>query len=101
LISGELAIYPHVFPNIQHKEAKRPDDFRSLGFSVFLATFGASAPPAQTQIIECQPGWNLISVQVGNAPIPFATFESELDDPGKLIVMWGYHATGVLSIPGK
>ncbi len=59
-----------------------------------------AAPPNRTQVIECRPGWNLISIQIGDAPIPFDTFRSYFDSSDKLIEIWGYEPTGDPSAPG-
>jgi subtilisin-like proprotein convertase family protein len=71
-----------------------------IGSCLVLPRFGQGAPN-QTQVIECRPGWNLISVQVGNAPIPFGTFLAGFNDPGKLIEIWGYEPTGNPLLPGR
>ena len=71
-----------------------------LGACAVLPCFGQTAPN-QTQVIECRPGWNLISVQVGDAPIPFGTFLGGFDDPEKLVEIWGYQATGNPLVPGR
>ncbi len=61
----------------------------------------AQTAPNQTQVIECRPGWNLISVQVGSSPIPFGTFLGGFDNPAKLIEIWGYQPTGNPLVPGR
>jgi len=66
-----------------------------------MASSQAQTAPDQTQVIEFRPGWNLVSVQVGDAPIPFGTFLSGFDDPEKLIEVWGYQPTGDPLLPGR
>lgn len=57
--------------------------------------------PAANQIIDLQSGWNLISVQVGTAPIPVGVFEAGMLHPDRLVEIWGYSPTGSPSVPGQ
>ncbi|MBL9145365.1 MAG: carboxypeptidase regulatory-like domain-containing protein [Verrucomicrobiaceae bacterium] len=56
--------------------------------------------PTTTQKITLTAGWNLLSVQVGNGPIPVSTFQSSLSTPGNLIEIWSYTPSGNLAVPG-
>jgi hypothetical protein len=48
----------------------------------------AQSPPVATQIITLDPGWNLISIQVGGATTP-AAFSAALSHPERLIEILG------------
>lgn len=74
-----------------------------------LASLSAQVPPASTQVIDLKPGWNLISVQVGSAAIPVASFKAMMDNPAtttvdesaRLIEIWGYTPSANPSVPGS
>lgn len=70
-----------------------------VAFSVVcLLLFGlcarASAAPSTTQTVPLFAGWNLVSIQVGEAPLPVASFKAALADPARLIEVWGYEGSG-------
>jgi subtilisin-like proprotein convertase family protein len=73
----------------------------SLFVSLLLSTSSANAaePPA-TQTITLTPGWSLVSIQIGNSPLPIASFQSALSDSSRLIEIWGYTPSGNPSVPG-
>lgn len=60
----------------------------------------ALAQPSATQVINLVPGWNLVSLQVGNGPLPVASFRDALLQPERLIEIWGYVGTGDPAVPG-
>jgi hypothetical protein len=73
----------------------------TLALLLGLLLQGASAiQPNATQTITLNSGWNLISIQVGTAPLPVASFQAALSDPSRLIEMWGYDPTGNPNTPG-
>jgi subtilisin-like proprotein convertase family protein len=59
------------------------------------------AAPDATQTLILRTGWNLVSIQVGSAPMPVGTFNSKFDDPAKVIEIWGYNASGNPNAPGN
>ncbi len=67
----------------------------ALGASIF------AAQPTTTQNITLTAGWNLISLQVGNAPLPVSTFQTSLSTPAHLIEVWGYNPTSNANVPGQ
>lgn len=70
-------------------------------------TLEAQAQTSATQVIDLTPGWNLISIQVGNGMTPTA-FKAALDDPTtptvneaeRLIEVWGYQPSANPAVPG-
>lgn len=73
---------------------------RCLAASLVLIASLRASEPTTTQTITLNSGWNLISIQVGNAPLPVASFQSSLSTPAHLIEIWGYTPTGNPSVPG-
>lgn len=81
--------------------SRPPFCFRLLFLLIAFALCGRASgqePPA-TQVIELNPGWNLISIQVGG-PITPVAFKASLDLPSTLIEIWGYAPTGDPTVPG-
>src|SRR5687768_5741707 len=68
---------------------------------LLLPVVARGQQPTVTQVIDLSPGWNLVSVQVGTAPIPVANFRAALDQPEFLIEIWGYNSTGDPGTPGS
>ena len=68
-------------------------------FAITMAN-GWAAVPNATQQIELNVGWNLVSIQVGDAPYTSAAFQAALSDPSRLIEIWGYSPTGNPAVPG-
>ncbi|MDB6004575.1 MAG: hypothetical protein JWR15_1562, partial [Prosthecobacter sp.] len=75
---------------------------------VLLIEPSVNAQQSATQVIDLQPGWNLISIQVGG-PITPAFFKGKLDNPitttvdesQRLIEVWSYQPSGNPSLPGS
>ncbi|MCB1088166.1 MAG: proprotein convertase P-domain-containing protein, partial [Verrucomicrobiae bacterium] len=72
-----------------------------------LSADAQSSPPVATQELDLRPGWNLISVQVGDGPWTVAEFQEACDDPEtsfdereRLIEIWGYQPSGSPLVPG-
>ena len=81
---------------------KRPSFCFRLVFLLLAFALCGRAPgqePPATQVIELNPGWNLISTQVGG-PITPVAFKASLDLPSTLIEIWGYAPTGDPTVPG-
>ena len=57
--------------------------------------------PSTTQTISLAAGWNMISIQVGSAPLPVATFKDSLSTPARLVEIWSYAPSGNPSVPGQ
>jgi subtilisin-like proprotein convertase family protein len=60
-----------------------------------------AAESSTTQTITLAPGWNLISIQVGSAPMPVTTFKDSLSNRDRLVEIWGYAPSGNPSVPGQ
>ncbi len=75
--------------------------FLALIISYLLSHTACAQAESATQQISLHAGWNLVSLQVGNAPVPVATFSSALSTPNNLIEIWGYQPSGSISTPGQ
>ena len=71
----------------------------SLALALLLTGRVCAQQPSTTQVIELNPGWNLISTQVGSGITP-AAFKASFDVPATLIEIWGYVPTGDPLTPG-
>lgn len=81
--------------------AKRSTAFLFLLLSLLFAPHPLhAAEPPTTQTITLNSGWNLISIQIGNDPLPVAAFQAALADPSRLIEVWGYTPSGNPATPG-
>ncbi len=72
----------------------------ALVLALFMAGRADAQQPSTTQVIDLNPGWNLISIQVGGAITPAAFKSGALDIPATLIEIWGYAPTGDPLLPG-
>lgn len=72
----------------------------SSALCALLAFLHSVSLQAATQTIELRAGWNLISLQVGESPIPAASFRTSLANPAALTEVWGYDASGDPTRPG-
>jgi hypothetical protein len=68
--------------------------FRCLTVSLALLGKALAQSPEATQVVDLNAGWNLVSIQVGDAPYTPAAFQAALSDPSRLIEIWGYSPTG-------
>lgn len=63
----------------------------ALAFLLISSNVSLSAPISRTQRIDLQPGYNLISIQVGtDAGIPVDDVVAAINTPGEVIGIWGY-----------
>lgn len=72
----------------------------SLAFLLVAAGSVRAAEPTITQKITLSAGWNLVSIQVGDGPMPVSAFMAALSSPSNLIEVWGYTPTGDATVPG-
>ena len=80
-------------------------DFRRLigyvlGALTTALTLHAASAPSVSQTVSLAAGWNLVSIQVGEGPMSVATFKAALNDPTRLIEIWGYDASADPNLPG-
>ncbi|MFZ4764094.1 MAG: carboxypeptidase regulatory-like domain-containing protein [Roseimicrobium sp.] len=87
-------------PRVTTPRARNGPITWSFALIFALCSSLSAVQPTTTQNITLTAGWNLISIQVGNAPIPVSTFQSSLSSPANLIEIWGYTPTGNPSTPG-
>ncbi len=80
--------------------AKRSAALLFLLLSLLFSPPSSADEPTTTQTITLNAGWNLISIQIGKAPLPVANFQSHLSDPSRLIEIWGYSPSGNPATPG-
>lgn len=57
-------------------------------------------PPIRVQKLEMFTGWNLVSIQVGDQPMPVEDFTASFDYPDRIVEIWGYSPGKSIQTPG-
>lgn len=65
-----------------------------------LPSLQAQVQPSAAQAIVLEPGWNLVSYQVGG-PITPGFLQDSLQHPERLLEIWSYDSSGNPAVPGS